>query len=69
MSRPSVRGASALALIVCAVAVLPPRGVHAAARPIVPEFMGNVGFDASQIAALERGEIVARILKTEMFRF
>jgi hypothetical protein len=43
MSRPSVRGASALALIVCAVAVLPPRGVHAAARPIVPEFMGNVG--------------------------
>jgi hypothetical protein len=54
MSRPSVWGASALALIV---------------RPIVPEFMGNVGFDASQIAALERGEIVARILKTEMFRF
>jgi hypothetical protein len=66
MSRLSISSASALAVIVCGAAILPFRGVQAAARPTVPEFARKVGFDASQIAALERGEIVVRVLKTEM---
>ncbi len=39
--------------------------VHAA-RPTVPEFAKRVGFDASQLAALERGEVVTKLLKSEM---
>ncbi len=66
MSRLSRRSASALGVVVCGLAILPFRGVQAAARPAVPDFMRKVGFDASQVAALERGEIVARVLKTEM---
>ena len=66
MNRLSIWSASALAMIVCGAAVLPLRGVHAAARPTVPEFARKVGFDAGQVAALERGEIVARVVKTEM---
>lgn len=66
MTRPSGWSASALVVVACAAAILPLRGVQAAARPTVPEFARKVGFDAGQIAALERGEIVARVLKTEM---
>ncbi|HUL76517.1 MAG TPA: hypothetical protein VL691_04565, partial [Vicinamibacteria bacterium] len=66
MSRLSISSASALAAIVCGAAILPLRGAQAAARPPVPEFARKVGFDAAQIAALDRGEIVTRVLKTEM---
>ena len=66
MSRLSRWGALALVFVTCALPILPLRGVQAAARPTVPEFARKVGFDASQIAALERGDIVARVLKTEM---
>jgi hypothetical protein len=50
------------------MATLPLRGAQAAGRPTVPEFARKVGFDTGQIAALERGEIVARVLKTDRFR-
>jgi len=66
MGRLSRWSASALPVVVCAAAILPLRGVQAAARPTVPEFARKGGFDAGQIAALERGEIVVRVLKAEM---
>ena len=37
-----------------------------AARPSVPEFAKKIGFDASQLAALEKGEVVTKVVKTEM---
>jgi hypothetical protein len=66
MTRLLISGASALAVVVCAAGLVPRQGVLAAARPTVPDFARKVGFDAAQVAALERGEIVARVLKTEM---
>ncbi len=66
MSRLSRWSASVLPFVLCAAAILPLRGVLAAARPTVPDFARKGGFDAAQIAALERGEVVARVLKTEM---
>ncbi len=37
-----------------------------AARPAVPDWAKKAGFDTTQLAALERGEIVTKVLKTEM---
>jgi hypothetical protein len=66
MTRISRWSASALPVVVCAAAILPLRGVQTAARPTVPEFARKIGFDAGQIATLERNEIVAQMLKTEI---
>jgi len=51
------------AAAVCLAAVQP---AARAARPSVPDFAKKVGFDAVQLAALERGEVISRVLKTEM---
>ncbi len=59
----------AAALLVGAVvvgALVVGGGVRAASRPAVMDYMAKAGFSAEDLAALERGEAVTRILKKEM---
>jgi hypothetical protein len=59
----------AAALLVGAVVVgglVAGGGVRAASRPAVMDYMPKLGFSAKDLAALERGEAVARVLEKEM---
>jgi hypothetical protein len=41
-------------------------GVRAASRPPVKDFMSKAGFSAGELAALDRGEAVVRVLEEEL---
>jgi hypothetical protein len=59
----------AAALLVGAVvvgALVVGGGVRAASRPAVMDYMAKAGFSAEDLAALERGEAVTRILKKDL---
>jgi hypothetical protein len=56
--------ASRIAVLVAGLAMA--RGVDAAPRPAVKDFMPKAGFTAAQIASLDKGEAVVRTLKAEM---
>jgi hypothetical protein len=47
-------------------AVGPGSARAAGGRPSVKEFLPRLGFTAADLAALDRGEVISRILKTEM---
>jgi hypothetical protein len=48
------------------VAAFPRAAVSSAERPSVAEFAVKVGFETRELAALGRGEVVTRVLKTQM---
>ena len=59
----------AAALLVAAVvvgALVAGSGVRAASRPTVKDYMSKAGYSAKDLAALDRGEAVARILEKKM---
>ena len=62
-----VNRAAALLVGAAALGALTVGGsVRAASRPPVKDFMAKAGFSAAELAALERGEAVTRVLEKEM---
>ncbi len=60
------RAAAVLIGVGAAGALVAGGGVRAASRPPVKDFMSKAGFSAGQLAALDRGEAVVRVLEEEM---
>ena len=57
------RAAALLASAVVVGALVAGGGVRAASRPTVMDYMPKLGFSVEDLAALERGEAVTRVLK------